>query len=358
MASNASIVLKAHYDSWFSDRADGLDAPFVYYCAEQFLKPYDPTDEDIQHGITDGHSDGGVDAIYFIINRNDFVRDDVELGQTKPTMARLVIMQAKEARAGFGVMEINKLDLFSDDLLDLLKSATDESMIAKYHPRLLEIMQTFKDKYLMFMTGQFDLSIDYFYITKRDGVVPDSKAQDAVRRLTETVHKHMNRAELEFHCIDAQRLWEQGRIRVSKDKNLKWACQPMNAEDGIVGIVKLVDFYNFLSESDGTLAERLFDSNVRGFQQSTAVNRQIRHSLSSQDGVNFWLLNNGITIVAERMQSAGYMQITCQDPRIVNGLQSSRAIFEHFSAAGSDQHDNRSILLRLIETDNERSATK
>ena len=322
MASNDLIVLNAHYKNWCDLRADGIDRPFVYYCAEQFLKPYDPTDEDIQYGITDAPNDGGVDAIYFIVNRNDFIRDDIESGEQKPTRARLVIIQTKESEAGFKMTEINKLSFFSDDLLNLSKSTDDLSIMSKYHAHLREIMQTFKDRYISFTTGQFDLSIDYFYITKGDGLQPDSKASGAIDHLTETVHKHMNRATVKCECVNAQQLLEQGRARISRDKNLKWACQPMNAEDGIVGIVKLGDFYDFLTEPDGTLVERLFESNVRGFQQNTAVNKQIRSSLRSQDGVNFWLLNNGITIIAERMQSAGYMQITCQDPQIVNGLQS------------------------------------
>ena len=72
-------------------------------------------------------------------------------------------------------------------------------------------------------------------------------------------------------------------------------------------------------------------------------------------GINFWLLNNGITIIAENTQSVGHLRVTCEDPQIVNGLQSSRAIFEHFSdSMESPSDDDRSILVRLIETNEEK----
>ena len=355
MAPNDLLVLVASYKNWRENRAGGIENPFVYYCAEQFLKPYDPTDEDILDGITDGTNDGGVDAVYFIVDHNEFIHDDTETDNRKPSKARLVILQVKETEAGFKMTEIDKLHFFSEDLLDLAKPTDDPALVSKYHMHLREIMQTFKDKYLSFATSKLDLSIDYLYITKGDELWPDTKATNSRNRVLETAKKHMSKASVKFHFINAQKLLDQVNVRVSKDKDLRWAYPPMTTEDGTVGIVKLTDFYEFLTEPDKSLAERLFEANVRGFQQYTIVNKQIRDSLSSPDGINFWLLNNGITIIAESTQSAGYLQVTCEDPQIVNGLQSSRAIFEHFSSGmGSPNTDTRSILVRLIETNDEK----
>jgi hypothetical protein len=55
----------------------------------------------------------------------------------------------------------------------------------------------------------------------------------------------------------------------------------MQTEEGYVGLVKLRDYYSFLEDEPGVLAERIFESNVRGFQQHTPVNTQIRHSLET-----------------------------------------------------------------------------
>ena len=355
MAPNDLLVLDAAYSDWLEHRATGIDHPFVYYCAEQFLKVHVPTDEDISYGIVDGGNDGGVDAIYFIVDRNEFIRDDSDADNKKPSRARLVVLQAKESQSGFSMNEINKLSFFSEDLLDLSQSADTPECVAKYNMHLREIMETFKDKYLAFATSQLAFSIDYYYVTKGDELKPDSKAIHAAEKITSIAKKHMTKAEVEFHFINAQRLLDQVNLRISKEKALQWAYQPMDAPDGVVGIVHLADFYDFLKEPDGSLSEGLFEANVRGFQQDTAVNKQIRDSLLHPD-TNFWLLNNGITIIAENTASAGHLRVTCQDPQIVNGLQSSRAIFRHFAMrlGNTPPVDDRSILVRLIETQNEK----
>ena len=51
MSDNDLIALDANYDEWLEERGQEIEHPFVYYCVEQFLKPYVPTDEDIEYGI-------------------------------------------------------------------------------------------------------------------------------------------------------------------------------------------------------------------------------------------------------------------------------------------------------------------
>ena len=82
MSQNDLVFLDSNFKNWKESRGvelrKGFD-PFVYYAVEQFLKPYDPSDEDIAYGITDGANDGGVDAAYFVVNRSTFVHDDTVL---------------------------------------------------------------------------------------------------------------------------------------------------------------------------------------------------------------------------------------------------------------------------------------
>src|SRR6266487_5991896 len=42
--------------------------------------------------------------------------------------------------------------------------------------------------------------------------------------------------------------------------------------EGFVGLVKLKDFYSFLEDQPGEIAERIFESNVRGYQQDSKIN--------------------------------------------------------------------------------------
>ena len=81
MSANDEIVLKANFEDWKQRIADikGID-PWLYYCVEQFVKPYALDDEEILYGITDGGNDGGADAIYFLVNQRQLVTEDAVLG--------------------------------------------------------------------------------------------------------------------------------------------------------------------------------------------------------------------------------------------------------------------------------------
>ena len=355
MSANDLIALGANYDEWLEERGPEIEHPFVYYCVEQFLKPYVPTDEDIEYGITDGPNDGGVDGIYFLIDRDEFIRDDSNTSGRKPIKVSLLIFQVKSGPgSGFQMTEIDKLYHFTNDLLDLTRSAEKPPLSDKYHLDLRTIMQTFKDDYRSFSNPNIDLSINYFYITKADELAPDAKAKESANRVKQAAQTQMSQSAISFNFVNAQRLLEQVRARVSKDRQLNWQPQPMVADEGTIGLVRLVDLYDFLCEPDGTLASRVFESNVRGFQEETPVNIQIRRSVRDvNQPANFWLLNNGITIITERLSTAGQLTYKCEDPQIVNGLQSSRAIFEFFQAGG-DKNDSRCVLVRLIRTDDEK----
>jgi hypothetical protein len=80
MSANDAIVLKANFDEWKQRIADlkGIH-PWLYYCVEQFVKPFALDDDEIKYGITDGGNDGGADAIYFFVNQRQPVAEDTIL---------------------------------------------------------------------------------------------------------------------------------------------------------------------------------------------------------------------------------------------------------------------------------------
>jgi hypothetical protein len=91
----------------------------------------------------------------------------------------------------------------------------------------------------------------------------------------------------------------------------------MSTAEGFVGLVKLHDFREFLEDTPNVLAERIFESNVRGFAQDSNVNKAIAESIQKPTGhPNFWLLNNGVTIIASKTAPA-HLTLTVDDPQIV-----------------------------------------
>jgi AIPR protein len=119
-------------------------------------------------------------------------------------------------------------------------------------------------------------------------------------------------------------------------------------------LVSLSEFYNFITEN-GVLRAHIFEANVRDFQGNVAVNNQIGVTLTVVENEEFWWLNNGVTILCETASNSGDI-VYITDPLIVNGLQTSFVIFNHFSRVG--QNDTRNILVRVIRPNDAQSIDK
>src|SRR5204863_2079274 len=87
---------------------------------------------------------------------------------------------------------------------------------------------------------------------------------------------------------------------------------------GYVALVPIEEFYSLIADS-GQIREYLFDSNVRDYEGDVQVNKQIRETLENPNkDIDFWWLNNGITIIAEEV--VGHSpEFGLHDPQIVNG---------------------------------------
>jgi hypothetical protein len=355
MSQNDLIALKASFENWSGERGVGLKgvSAFGFYCAEQFLKLEGLSDDELYSGITDGGNDGGADAFYFFVNGALVRPEDNLLSPKGIETARLVIMQIKDSECGFSPLELQKLQSFADDLLDLGKSVA--SLAPKYKgnaaARLRGLMEMFKAQYTEIAGAFPDFEIEFLYITRGDDLQPDGWADQGRDKLLTVCQKHFSNAKCSLKYVNAQGLLKQIQTRPQRQRPLTWAESPMQTQDGWVGLVLLSSFYDFLKEPNGEFANRIFESNVRGFQRNTPVNKQIRETLRRDTRVNFWLLNNGVTIIATPASgSAGQMRLPLEDPQIVNGLQSSREIYKYFHSGEASANDKRSILVRVILT--------
>jgi hypothetical protein len=87
-------------------------------------------------------------------------------------------------------------------------------------------------------------------------VEPNEDCEKSANKVKAVVKKHFNHSQPEFHFVNAARLWAQVQARPPKKKPLKWAAQSLSTPEGQIGLVRLVDYYNFLIEPSGQLAER------------------------------------------------------------------------------------------------------
>lgn len=122
-----------------------------------------------------------------------------------------------------------------------------------------------------------------------------------------------------------------------------------NVQSAYIGILPLSEFKKLIIDDDGYVRS-VFDDNIRDFQElSNPVNKTINDTLLSEKVSLFPLLNNGITIVAPRLQITGNTMILF-DYQIVNGCQTSSVLAKHCS---KEALKDISIPVKIIATDDE-----
>lgn len=115
------------------------------------------------------------------------------------------------------------------------------------------------------------------------------------------------------------------------------------------GLIKARDFIEVLKDNDGNMLTNIFEDNVRSFQGYNAVNLEIQTTVGDTNEQEcFAVLNNGITIIAKKLEPIGD-QIEIFDYQIVNGCQTSFVLFDNQQVL----NENVYILAKLIEVNNE-----
>ena len=140
--------------------------------------------------------------------------------------------------------------------------------------------------------------------------------------------------------------------RVKKfDLTLEFNEHLTQKSQSYVLLCRLDAYAKFLTDEDGRLRRYLFDSNVRDYLGVNSVNKDIRATLESEGDYQFWWLNNGITILATAGNVIG-KEVRLVGVQIVNGLQTSESVFEHFRGESPVSGD-KSILVRIVISTNE-----
>lgn len=152
------------------------------------------------------------------------------------------------------------------------------------------------------------------------------------------------RADLEY--LNAADLRERTARGAKAVAQLVFTETPMSTSLGVgyVCPARLDEYYRFITSGNQALRLELFESNVRDYAGSTAVNNAIGQTLKSGTGEDFWWFNYGVTVVADAAQIAG-KEIAIKEPQIVNGLQTSHEIYSYIQNGG--RHRDRSLLVKI-----------
>jgi hypothetical protein len=322
---------------------------FEVFCAEQILKDYDLSYEEIQAGIVDGEHDGGVDSAYAFVN-GKLIYEDFDVSSFKKDVRiELHIIQSKTS-GGFSETPINRLISVTRHLLKLDANYVE---LPQYNAAIKSVLDNFRQVYRGLAARFPAVKICYHYASKRADLDIHDNLQLKAEELRQTALELFPDSEVAMEFLGARRLLELARRRPKTTYELR-VSKNLTDANGYIVLSPLREYTRFLKNSDGKIRAELFESNVRDFQGTTEVNAEIIKTLQNEKIVEFWWMNNGVTILASRATLNGDT-VTIENPQIVNGLQTSTQIARHFQ---ENSNDNRSVMVKIVSSDNEETRDK
>jgi hypothetical protein len=343
------VVLDEVLKQLKAERAPRLpnDKYFELFCIAQLLKDYDLTYDDISSGIFDGANDGGIDWAYLLLNGAVVNMDEETILPDRGEIELLLFVGQSKNEDTFKETPVDRIKSRLDVLLKL---NAEPGELAAVKPELVEFFTKFKAVYLKAAARFPKLEIHLHYACKGDRPAPGSKPAALAESTVNMLRERFAKTPISFEFSGAAELLDLARRRPVEAFTLKLAESPVSSsrEPGYIGLVRLVDFYNFITDDKGHLRQRLFEANVRDYQGTKGSNVDMQETLRSKSAEDFWWLNNGVTIIATDAKEAARV-LAIESPYIVNGLQTSNEIFRFFAEGGS-KDDNRNVLVRVIVT--------
>lgn len=353
--TNNQILLKECIKQEFADSAGYKDVNsyFEHFAALQVLKNFNLSDEEIDNGNSGGGNDGGCDNLYIFLNDELITFDQIDgLNAIKGSHLDLFILQSKNTTS-FGEDTLMKWKTVSDNLLNMSNKLSAFSN--RYNDKVIESFEIFRSVMAKLVRSQVKVRFFYYYITI--GIEIHENVKKQAEELKNIVKKYYPSSEVQVFFITADKLMNMYNVDSETRVNLELADQPISlSENEYISLVKLGTYFKFITDENLFLRKQFFESNVRDYQGNNSVNSSIAKTLQGADNEEFWWLNNGVTILSSDIKLITNKSLQIVNPEIVNGLQTSREIYNYFSDKNDKiDNDKRTILVRVIRPKSEES---
>jgi hypothetical protein len=156
-------------------------------------------------------------------------------------------------------------DTFKETPIDRLKSRLEILLKLDAKPgesagvrvELVEFFSKFRQLYLKAAARFPKLTIRLFYACKGDTPGKDSKQCALTESTCNLLRERFTKTPITFELIGARELLELARTMPSESFTLKLSESPVSSsrEPGYVGLVKLTDFYRFITDEKGRLGK-------------------------------------------------------------------------------------------------------
>ena len=339
-------VLDSKKQQYSPDLDDG--EVFELFVVDTVLKNDRLSYDELNEGIVDGNKDGGIDAIYLFVNHT-LVTEDFDYKVFKGNIEITCYIFQSKNKSSLEESVIDKFRSSLPEFFDLGRNA--DQLRTRFNDSVVSKALLFRECTAKYAMDFPNVTINISYACR--GGEPGDSIKEKADDLKRSIRKRHSANDINFNFYGAKKLYELARSQANISLELPVSGSPLNINNAYAALVTLSDYYQFIT-SEGQLLDRLFEFNIRDYEGGVAVNREISGSLSDKsDDVDFWWLNNGVTIIAEKARYQNNA-LVLQNPLIVNGLQTSREIFNALSDEGKDRgKDERRLLIRVIDTENE-----
>lgn len=296
-----------------------------------------------------GGKDGGIDGAMFVDHGNSYV---------------LLLFQCKNSSS----LKQREIEKFRHDIDDHFKHGIEKPNSENLKSKIDEYRQLSKDGYIVDIKGYFIYRGENYDIAHAGNKEffesynkPDEfeiwDSNELYGKINQLIKAQNNRKDIKFVFHP-----EPSNVVLSdKDRQglYSYSVNNVRAANFRVSANELCALIEQELTANGTY-DFLFSENIRGFLGfRPRPNKRMRDTLQDIDtAVYFPLLNNGITIICQKVdlptspQNGEYL-LPAYNPVIVNGLQTSRVIYDVYSRAKEKQEnplDNVFVNVRLYET--------
>jgi hypothetical protein len=309
-----------------------------------------PFQEIYDEVLIKGSRDGGIDGALFVEQGGYYT---------------LIVFQCKNSRG----LQQNELDKFRRDVDDLFIHGISKPNAEHVRPKI--------DEYRQLSTDGYIVEIRRYFVYAGANEDPNYSSNIQMYRAYHSPNEY-------FEIWDSQALYGKiGQlIKIQNQrKDIRFVFHPQisniitSDKQGIytysVGNVRAANFRIEAKElcklvddevASNNTYEFLFSDNIRSFLGfRVRPNQRMKQTLNDLDAaIYFPLLNNGVTIICERMEIPSTLQggnyiLPSHNPVIVNGLQTTRVIYDVYKEGqrkGIDTLPNVFVNIRLYETSN------
>ena len=298
--------------------------------------------EEAADSVTDGPSDNGIDAVYYSEQLNT-----------------LTVVQSKWKHDGSGEPSKRDLLVFKQGAVDLfnLNFSAFNSKIQHRSQAIESVFDEFNIKFELvwidtcakveLIPDNLQPLVDFISSMNDTGEVDPDPLLTFTRLNQSMVHGALSRS-VNDHQIDADLvLGNWGAI-----------TEPHKAYYGKVSVEQIGVWWN-------DFGDKMFQRNIRKVLGKTDVNEEIERTLLNEPEL-FWYFNNGITIVAEKIEKSAkgatskeLGSFRLNNLSIVNGAQTVSTIGKFFSKnVGNESAKEASVNVRLIEINDDEDLVK